>query len=67
MIHHKFTGDTSCAAGKAYVKTLYTREEEDIKSLAALTGWTTEQIRKQVPGHEAPPVPAQPPSWWEQQ
>ncbi len=67
VINHKFTGDTSCAAGKQYVKDLYTREEADITSLASLTGWSADQIRKKVPGHESASGPARTPSWWEQQ
>jgi hypothetical protein len=30
VINHPFRGDTSCDAGKEYVKALYTREEQDI-------------------------------------
>jgi hypothetical protein len=67
VIHHPFTGDTSCPAGREYEKTRFAREEEDIKSLASLTGWPTEQIRKKIPGHETAPTPPRPPSWWEQQ
>jgi hypothetical protein len=67
VINHAFRGDTSCDAGKEYVKALYTREEQDIQSLASLTGWPAEQIRKKMPNHAAPPTPARPPSWWEQQ
>ncbi len=67
VIHHPFTGDATCEAGRAYKKDLYTRQETEITNVASLTGWSTETIRKKVPGHSNAPAPKTGGSWWEQQ
>ena len=70
VIHHPFTGDTStCAAGKTYAKELYGKQETEIANVATLTGWSTDQVRKKVPGHatSTTTTPSNGTSWWEQQ
>jgi hypothetical protein len=72
VVNHPFTGDTSCAAGRTYEKTLYTRETQEVGNLASLTGWNPNEIwthiDKRAHPYKAPPPPApEPKSWWDQQ
>ena len=43
------------------------RQESEITNVASLTGWSSEAIRKKVPGHSTSPTPKTGGSWWEQQ
>jgi hypothetical protein len=49
VVHHPFDGDTSCAAGRDYERSLVTRQAEEVANLARLTGWGYADIREYVP------------------
>ena len=56
VIRHPFVGDTSCAAGRSYEQALATRQEQEVQTLASLTGWSASGIRAKVPKRAAPYV-----------
>jgi hypothetical protein len=60
VMHHPFRGDVSCPAGEAYLQGLSERRRREAGTLAQLTGWSTERIRKDM-GPDT--VPAGDP-WW---
>ena len=62
VLQHPFKGDVSCAAGQEYGRQLRARRGEEAKTLAALTGWELEGIRKQM-GPD-PHTPQAPKAWW---
>lgn len=41
ILTHPAPGDLSCAAGKQYKQTLTTRRQQEVNTLASLTGWET--------------------------
>ena len=49
VVHRRFQGDTSCAAGRRYEKQLLERQAKEVANLASLTGWDPEDIRKYLP------------------
>ena len=68
VLRHAYTGPATCEAGEAYRRELVQRRERDAQTLASLTGWRIEDIRrKQGVGPVAPPPgPADeaPVTWW---
>lgn len=55
VLRHPFTGNTDCANGEAYVKTLATRQSEEATRLAELTGWELRTIHQKMGlGDDAP-------------
>ncbi|MDP2310874.1 MAG: DUF2330 domain-containing protein [Pseudomonadota bacterium] len=63
VINHPFVGDTSCAAGRTYEKTLAARQEAEVEALVTLTGWSATEIWRRVPPRPTafPANPATPP------
>ncbi len=68
VLRHAYTGPATCEAAEAYRRELGPRREREAQTLASLTGWRIEDIRrKQGVGPVAPP-PAPPDdvpvAWW---
>ncbi len=49
VMQHPFLGQSTCDAGKKYRATLPKRFEQEGQTLAKLTGWKIEDIRKKLP------------------
>ncbi|MFB2968202.1 DUF2330 domain-containing protein [Aerosakkonema sp. BLCC-F183] len=49
ILRHAFEGETNCAAGQQYKRALATRFEQEAQTLAKLTGWNINEIRKKLP------------------
>ena len=62
VLQHPFKGDVSCAAGQEYARQVRARRGEEAKTLASLTGWELDGIRKRM-GADPHPPPA-PKAWW---
>ena len=62
VLRHDWTGGETCPAAEEYRRLLPERHESEAQTLAALTGWKIEEIRKQV----GLPVPAatEDVAWW---
>ncbi len=62
VLRHAFKGDlTRCSAGKDYQRSLVQRYEKENQTLAKLTGWNIQDIRRKTPIlPEIKPTP-----WWE--
>lgn len=48
VLRHPWTGRASCDAGREYKRTLTRRHEEEIVTLAKLTGWKRDDIRRKM-------------------
>ncbi|BAS59534.1 hypothetical protein NIES2135_09360 [Leptolyngbya boryana NIES-2135] len=59
VLRHPFNGKTDCPAGRRYQRSLRQRFEEQAQTLARLTGWNIDEIRK-----KQPQVQSQLP-WWQ--
>ncbi len=46
ILRHPFTGDLQCEAGRQYQKSLRDRFEQEAQTLAKLTGWNIQDIRR---------------------
>jgi len=64
VLRHAFRGEASCEAGRRYRETLRARAEQEAATLASLTGWPIEDIRRRLgPGAaEARPDGRR---WWQ--
>jgi hypothetical protein len=62
VLRHAFTGQTNCEAGKTYRRSLPKRFEQEAQTLAKLTGWQIQDIRRRLP--QLPRMQAS--SMWEQ-
>ncbi len=49
VMQHPFLAETSCDAGKKYRASLPKRFDQEAQTLAKLTGWKIEDIRKKLP------------------
>jgi hypothetical protein len=59
ILRHAFEGDISCSAGEDYKLRLKDRYEQEAQTLAKLTGWNINDIRKKIPD-----VDVSPGAWW---
>lgn len=60
VVRHPYKGEMSCEAGRRYQQSLGDRFERQAQTLANLTGWTINDIRRKLP-----PTPKTPDSsWW---
>ncbi len=48
VLRNVFAGDASCEAGRRYRETLRARAEQEATTLASLTGWSMEDIRRRI-------------------
>ena len=60
ILRHPFSGDADCSAGREYKRGLPRRFEAEAQTLARLTGWDIDDIRKKLPEVED----SQPEPWW---
>lgn len=61
ILRHHFTGMSTCSAGRQYQRDLPRRFEQEAQTLARLTGWQIQDIRRKLPQ-----VQIQSWSWWQQ-
>lgn len=59
ILRHPYTGNLKCPAGRQYLQTLRQRYEQQSQTLARLTGWKIQDIRKQQPQIQSSAQP-----WW---
>jgi hypothetical protein len=62
VLQHAFTGNIDCAEADSYRRSIVDRHAKEAQTLAALTGWSMGDIRRQM-GPDAPP-PQSDPTWW---
>jgi hypothetical protein len=64
VLRHAWTGTDSCEAATRYRQELVQRREREAQTLASLTGWDINQIRRDM--NAGNPAPAQDPrAWWQ--
>ena len=63
VLRHAFTGEPTCEAGKRYRQSLAARAEKEAATLASLTGWPLEDIRRRI-GAGGTTSPAEKRPWW---
>lgn len=60
VLRHPYLEEASCEAGREYRRSLPTRFEQEAQTLAQLTGWDIQDIRRKQPEVEVRPRR----SWW---
>ena len=65
VMRHPYAGDADCDAADAYRATLPDRFEKEAQTLANLTGWNIETIRKKMKEGGQPFTPPKKRAWWE--
>ena len=63
VLRHEWKGDETCDAAAHYRRSLPERREREVQTLASLTGWDVNQIRKQA--NLGPVPPDVPVKWWQ--
>ena len=69
IVRHAWNGSpNACPAARHYFDNLRQRQEREVQTLANLTGWKVEDIRRGVSALAPPPeeTPKKQPTWWEQ-
>ena len=59
ILRHPFSGEMKCQAGREYQRSLSQRFEQEAETLAKLTGWNIQDIRKKTNVTQSQTVP-----WW---
>ncbi len=59
ILRHPFSGEMKCQAGREYQRSLSQRFEQEAQTLAKLTGWNIQDIRKKTNVTQSQTVP-----WW---
>jgi hypothetical protein len=62
VLRHKWTGEGSCEAASRYRAELPARYQREAESLASLTGWDINDIRRSM---KIAPPPPEPVAWWQ--
>lgn len=62
VLRHAYEGALSCEQGGMYRQELATRHEREAQTLASITGWDIQDIRRKMDLSGKPPEPG---SWWE--
>ena len=64
ILRHPWTGDERCAAAETYRRELPKRYEQEAQTLASLTAWDVNKIRRKMnlPAGSTPPAEVDP--WW---
>jgi hypothetical protein len=62
VLRHPWRGESSCEQAEAYRRGLPARLEREAQTLASLTDWDIEQIRKKL---DLAPPPEESKQWWE--
>ncbi|HXX30810.1 MAG TPA: DUF2330 domain-containing protein [Myxococcaceae bacterium] len=61
VLHHPYTGAMDCSEADSYRRSVNERREREAETLANLTGWSMEDIRRRMGGDAPPPGD---PGWW---
>jgi len=64
VLRHPWTGGETCEAAEQYRRDLARRQEQEVRTLATLTGWPIAEIRTKAP--TAGNQPAAGKTWWRQ-
>ena len=64
VIRHPFTGQTNCDNSE-YQAQVRERQEREAQTLAQLTGWNIEDIRKKIPFMVAAEIDTENRNWWQ--
>jgi len=66
VMQHPYLEEASCPAGRDYRRSLPQRFEQEAQTLARLTGWNINDIRRQLPAVGVRPVDESDDTWWEE-
>jgi len=61
ILRHPFKGELTCDAGQQYLKSLRERYAREAQTLASLTGWNLQDIRRKLPDV---PISTESRPWW---
>src|SRR5437762_10087958 len=64
ILRHPWKGTEICEAAKRYGEELYRRADREAQTLAALTSWSIDEIRKKMRADYGD-LPGQPRKWWQ--
>lgn len=67
ILRHPWTGSSTCQAAQQYRLDLRERRQREVDTLASLTGWSVDDIRRRMnlPAEALPADPGEKTSWWQ--
>jgi Na+-translocating ferredoxin:NAD+ oxidoreductase RnfD subunit len=67
VLRHAWKGESTCSEAQEYRRTLGPRYEKEAQTLASLTGWSIDDIRKKMGTLGSTPTPpaGAPEAWWQ--
>jgi hypothetical protein len=64
VLRHAWNGNLACGAAREYRRTLGPRFEREAQTLASLTGWDIQDIRRKMGTDDTYPLPDER-TWWQ--
>jgi len=61
ILRHPYRGEMNCDQASSYQRSVRQRQEQEAQTLAKLTGWRLEDIRRRI---SFLPPPQESPAWW---
>ncbi len=65
ILRHPWTGGSTCEGTVTYRRQLADREAKEAQTLASLTGWPLQEIRRKMGVRTDAPAVVEPAKWWE--
>src|SRR5689334_10153138 len=65
VLRNAFTGEPTCEAGRRYRESLRVRAEQEAATLATITGWPIEEIRRRIGVVGGTEMPVDNRKWWQ--
>jgi hypothetical protein len=65
ILHHPWSGGSSCRAAEAYRRQLRERQEAELRNTVNLTGWKATEVRKKMNFADLEPASSKEKRWWE--
>jgi len=66
VLRQPWTGPSRCDAAETYQRELRQRREQEAQTLASLTGWNLDEIRRRMSLDQTTPPDGTPGPWWKQ-
>jgi hypothetical protein len=65
VLRHAFAGEATCEAGRRYRESLRARAEREAATLASLTGWPIEDVRRRIGAADGDASRPDGRRWWQ--
>ena len=66
VMRQPYTGPANCPEAENYAREVRARQEREAQTLASMTGWSIDEIRRRIGLGQPVPAGPRPMPWWSQ-